>query len=349
MAMSKEQDHILRTEIKDLGEFGLINRICSDITLVHKSSIKGIGDDAAVVQQNGACSLITTDMMLEGVHFDLAYFPLKHLGYKAVISNLSDIYAMNGLAEQITVSIAVSNRFSVEAIELLYEGIKHACKAYDVDLIGGDTTSSLRGLVISVTAIGRQIKEKISYRSGAKPGDYIFVSGELGSAYLGLQLLEREKQIYLENPALQPDLEDQKFAVGKFLKPEARKDLILWLEKAGVVPNAMIDLSDGLSSDLMHLCKQSGVGAEIDETLIPMENEAKLLALKFNIDPTTCALNGGEDYELLMTVSPEDSKKIQYLPGMNYIGEIKDHDFGIKLKTSSGNLHDLKAQGWVHF
>ncbi len=347
--MSSNPESVPRTEINALGEFGLIERLTRPFEVQHAQTLKSVGDDAAVLRNEKACTLVSTDMMIEGVHFDLAYFPLKHLGYKAVVTNVSDLCAMNALCSQITVSIAVSNRFSIEAIELLYEGIHHACKEYQLDLIGGDTCSSLRGLVISITAIGQQDENKISYRNGAKPGDYLFVTGDLGGAFLGLQLLEREKQIFMENPGIQPDLEDQKYAVGRFLKPEARKDTVLWLEKSGVVPNAMIDLSDGLSSDLMHICTQSGVGAEIDESLIPMHQEAKLLALKFNLDPVTCALNGGEDYELLMAVSPEEAKKIQYLPGFSYIGVCTEKENGIKLKTTGGNFHTLKAQGWTHF
>lgn len=347
--MSDSKDTIQRTEIASLGEFGLINHLTRDFPLRQESTVTGVGDDAAVLRGHPGAIVVTTDLMLEGIHFDLAYFPLKHLGYKAVVCNLSDVCAMNAKPEQITVSIAISNRFSVEALDLLYEGIREACRYYEVDLVGGDTTSSLRGLVISITAIGRQSEDKICYRSGAKPGDYLFVTGELGGAFLGLQLLEREKKIFLENPGIQPDLENQRHAVGKFLKPEARKDVVAWLEKAGVVPHAMMDLSDGLSSDLMHLCTQSQVGAEIMESLIPMNEEAKLLALKFQMDPYLCAMNGGEDYELLMAVDPEEAKKIQFLPGFYYIGECKPKEFGIQLKTDQGKLHPMKAQGWVHF
>lgn len=347
--MNSNQDSIQRTEINALGEFRLIDRLTHAFEVQHPETLKAVGDDAAVIRNEKACTVVSTDMMIEGVHFDLAYFPLKHLGYKAVVTNVSDLCAMNAICTQITVSIAISNRFSVEAIELLYEGIRQACKDYQLDLVGGDTCSSLRGLVISITAIGQQEKDKITYRNGAKPGDYLFVTGDLGGAYLGLQLLEREKQIFLENPGVQPDLEDQKYAVGRFLKPEARKDTVLWLEKSGVVPHAMIDLSDGLSSDLMHICSQSGVGAEIDESLIPMHQDAKLLALKFNVDPVTCALNGGEDYELLLAVDPAEAKKIQYLPGFSYIGMCTEKEQGIKLKTTGGNIHELKAQGWAHF
>lgn len=348
--MNEEQNAPQRTEISDLGEFALIDQLTKNFTKYNATTIKAVGDDAAVIKhENQECTLVSTDMMIEGIHFDLAYFPLKHLGYKSIISNLSDVYAMNGIPEQVTVSIAVSNRFSVEALEVLYEGMKLACDHYKVDLVGGDTTASLRGLVISVTAIGKQLEEKISYRSGAKPGDHIFVTGELGAAYLGLQLLEREKQVYLSTPGIQPNLEDQKYLIGKFLKPEAKRETIEWLEKSGVVPTSMIDLSDGLSSDLMHICKQSNVGAELIEQLIPMHIDAKMMALKFHMDPLTCALNGGEDYELLMTVSPQDSEKARFLPELYYIGEIKDADFGVQLKGNSGNMHALKAQGWKHF
>lgn len=347
--MSESKESIQRTEIGSLGEFGLIQRLTNNFPIQQSTTIKAVGDDAAVLRGSDQAMVVSTDLLVEGVHFDLAYFPLQHLGYKAIACNVSDICAMNAYAEQVTVSIAVSNRFSVEALELLYDGMRHACKVYNVDLVGGDTTSSLRGLVISITAIGRQMEHKISYRTGARPGDYFFVTGELGGAYLGLQLLEREKQLFLENPIIQPDLENQRYAVGKFLKPEARKDVVLWLEKAGVVPHAMIDLSDGLSSDLMHICQQSQVGAEITESLIPMSEEAKLLALKFQLDPFVCALNGGEDYELLMAVDPEEARKIQFLPGFHYIGECKPQQSGIQLKTDQGKLHPMKAQGWAHF
>jgi thiamine-monophosphate kinase len=347
--MNQESPLPKRTEIAELGEFGLIRRLTENFPLAQPSSLVGIGDDAAVIAQDGQCTLLTTDMMLEGIHFDLAYFPLAHLGYKAVVTNLSDICAMNGMPGQILVSIAASNRFSVEALELLYQGIRQACSDYRVDLVGGDTCSSLRGLVISVTAIGRQVKEKIAYRHGARPGDLLYVTGNLGGAYLGVQLLEREKQLFLENPTIQPDLEGQSQVIGRFLKPRARYDVVLWLDKAGVVPTAMIDLSDGLSSDLMHLCKASGTGAEIQEALLPIEEEAKLLALKFQVDPMNCALNGGEDYELLFAISPEDAQRIQFLPGLHYIGSCLDASEGISLVGSSGRRHPLKAQGWQHF
>lgn len=347
--MNETPPDIKRTEISDLGEFGLIDQLTKSFITVNECTVKSIGDDAAVLNPENKQVVITTDMMVEGIHFDLAYFPLKHLGYKAVVSNVSDIYAMNAIPKQITVSIAASNRFSVEALEVLYEGIRLACETYGVDLVGGDTTASLRGLVISITAIGLQDPLKIVYRTGAKPGDHIYVTGDLGASYLGLQLLEREKQIYLSNPVIQPDLENQKYLIGKFLKPEAQRETIEWLEKTGIIPHAMIDLSDGLSSDLMHICKQSQCGAEIEEAFIPINEQSKWMALKFHMDPLTCALNGGEDYELLFCVSPEASEKVRMIPGISYIGQIKEADFGVQLKSNSNKLHPLKAQGWVHF
>ncbi|MBK7913374.1 MAG: thiamine-phosphate kinase [Saprospiraceae bacterium] len=347
--MNETPSDIKRTEISELGEFGLIDQLTKSFTKSNECTVKSIGDDAAVLNPENKQVVITTDMMVEGIHFDLAYFPLKHLGYKAVVSNLSDVYAMNAIPKQVTVSISVSNRYSVEALEVLYEGIRLACETYQVDLVGGDTTASLRGLVISVTAIGLQDADKISYRNGAKPGDHIYVSGELGASYLGLQLLEREKQIYLSNPGIQPDLENQKYLIGKFLKPEAQRETVEWLAKTGIVPHAMIDLSDGLSSDLLHICKQSQCGAEIEEALIPLNEQTKWMALKFHMDPLTCALNGGEDYELLLCVSPEDSNKVRMFPDLIYIGQIKDAAFGVQLKSNSNKHHPLKAQGWVHF
>ncbi|MDQ3143056.1 MAG: thiamine-phosphate kinase [Bacteroidota bacterium] len=344
-----EESAVKRTEISELGEFGLIPHLVENFQLRQSSSLKGIGDDAAVIDLGNQVLLVSTDMLVEWTHFDLIYTPLKQLGYKSVVVNLSDIYAMNGHPQQITVSIAVSNRYSVEALEELYEGIRLACEYYKVDLVGGDTTSSPKGLVISVTVIGRQEKTKVSYRSGATPGDQIFTTGELGGAYLGLQILEREKQLFLSDPNIKPDLENQDYLIGRFLKPEARKDAILWLDKAGVIPTAMIDLSDGLSSDLMQICKQSTCGAVIFEDAIPMHPEAQLLALKFNIDPITCALNGGEDYELLLTVKSEDTDKLKFLPGFYHIGEITESKSGIKLLSTSNKLHDLIAQGWKHF
>jgi thiamine-monophosphate kinase len=338
-----------RTDVNTLGEFGLIDHLTRDFPLIQASSLKGIGDDAAVIDYGPFMTVVSTDLLVEGIHFDLAYTPLRHLGYKAVVVNLSDIYAMNAFPRQITVSIAISNRFSVEALEELYAGIRAACDAYKVDLIGGDTTSSPKGLTISVTAIGQGEKELLTYRNGAKVGDLICITGDLGAAYLGLQLLEREKQLWQDNPQLQPDLEEQKYVVGRQLKPEARKDLIETFRHIQLKPTSMIDISDGLASEVFHICKQSNVGALIEETGVPIHPEAQLLALKFKLDPITCALNGGEDYELLFTIDPKDIDKIRFLPEIYIAGEILDAKDGIKLQTQGGNMHPLKAQGWVHF
>ena len=338
-----------RTEISQFGEFGLIEHLTKDFGLKHPTTLKGIGDDAAVIGTDDPVMVVSTDLLVEGIHFDLMYFPLKHLGYKSVVVNLSDIYAMNATPKQITVSIAISNRFSVEALDELYAGIRAACDYYNVDLVGGDTTSSNKGLIISVTAIGEGEKDKLVYRSGAKPGDLICITGDVGAAYLGLQIMEREKQLYLSNPGIQPDLEEQKYLVGRQLKPEARKDMIEIFAKAKLVPTAMIDVSDGVSSDLMHICKQSGVGAIIEETGIPIHEEAKLMALKFNLDPITCGLNGGEDYELLFTIDPKDLEKTKILPDIFIMGEITEKSEGVKFHTNGGKIVDMEAQGWVHF
>ncbi len=337
-----------RTELKDLGEFGLIELLTKNIELKNKSTLRGVGDDAAVVDHGNKKTVISTDLLVEGIHFDLAYTPLKHLGYKAVVVNLSDIYAMNARPTQITVSIAVSNRFSVEAVNEIYNGIHLACKIYGVDLIGGDTTSSLQGLTISVTALGEADEDKIVYRSGAKEGDLICVSGFLGGAYVGLQLLEREKQIYIEHPEMQPDLENKDYIVGKILKPEARKDIIEFFKKSEVLPTSMIDISDGLSSDLIHLCMQSKVGAFIEEKSLPIAQETSVKAMDFKLPPTTCALHGGEDYELLFTINPRDAEKMKYTLDVRIIGEITKSADGINLHTSGGNIKELIAQGWQH-
>ncbi len=339
----------MRTDVNTLGEFGLIEHLTRDFPLRQPSTIKGVGDDAAVIDNGGLCTVVSTDMLVEGIHFDLAYVPLKHLGYKSVVVNLSDIYAMNAFPRQITVSIAISNRYSVEALDELYAGIRAACDMYGVDLVGGDTSSSPRGMIISITAIGQCEKSQIVYRSGARPGDLICITGDLGGAYLGLQLLEREKRIWEENPGVQPDLESQKYCVGRQLKPEARKDMIETFHQSALKPTSMIDISDGLASDLFHICKQSKVGALIEESGVPIHQEAQLLALRFKLDPVTCALNGGEDYELLFTIDPKDVEKVKYLPDIYIAGEILEAKDGIKLNTKGGNLHDLKAQGWVHF
>ncbi len=338
-----------RTEINELGEFRLIDHLTGQAQLQNASSIKGVGDDAAVIDNTGQLTVVSTDMLVEGIHFDLMYMPLKHLGYKSVVVNLSDIYAMNAQPKQITVSLALSNRFPVEALEELYAGIYAACERYGVDLVGGDTSASNKGLIISVTAIGQGESGKLVYRNGARVGDLVCISGDVGAAYLGLQLLEREKQIYLSNPNVQPDLEEQTYLIGRQLKPEARRDIIDMLAKNALVPTAMIDISDGLASDLFHICKQSGVGAYLEESGIPIHPDAQLMALKFQLDPVTCALNGGEDYELLFTIAPQDVDKIRFLPDIYIAGEIVEAKDGIKLHTKGGNIHELQAQGWTHF
>ncbi len=338
-----------RTDVNELGEFGLIDHLTEKAEIKNPSSLKGVGDDAAVIDNGNMKTVVSTDTLIEGIHFDLMYTPLKHLGYKSVIVNLSDIYAMNARPKQVLVSIAISNRFSVEALEELYDGIHTACKYYNVDLVGGDTTSSPKGLHISVTAIGQGEEEKLTYRSGAKVGDIICVTGNLGAAYLGLQLLEREKQIYLSNPGVQPDLEGKDYLVGRQLRPEARKDMIDQFEKAELVPTSMIDISDGLASEIFHICKHSGVGAFIEESGVPINQEAEITAIDFNMDPITCALSGGEDYELLFTVDPKDLEKVKYMADIYIAGEIIPAEDGIKLHTKGGNIHPIKAQGWVHF
>ncbi|MBK6730075.1 MAG: thiamine-phosphate kinase [Bacteroidetes bacterium] len=337
-----------RTEISSLGEFGLIEHLTKNIELKSAFTVCGVGDDAAVIDNSGNLTVVTTDLLIENVHFDLAYTPLKHLGYKSIIVNLSDVYAMNARPKQVTVSIAVSNRFSVESLEELYEGIYFACDEHGVDLVGGDTSSSLSGLVISVTAIGEITEEKLSYRSGAKTGDIICVSGDLGASYVGLQMLEREKQIYLESPAVQPDLENKSHIIGKFLKPTARKNIIDFFEKENIIPNAMIDVSDGLSSDLLHICKQSKCGAHIYESKLPILEETYNSALNFNLDPTMCAMSGGEDYELLFTIPTKDLNKIMENPAITIIGKIVDLENGCILETKGGSQHKITAQGWTH-
>jgi thiamine-monophosphate kinase len=344
-----EEKQTPRTDISTLGEFGLIDRIASGITIRRKETIMGIGDDAAVLDYGGDPIIVTTDLLVEGIHFDMMYYPLKHLGYKAIVVNLSDICAMNAIPKQVTVSIAISNRFSVEAIDELYEGMKKACEVYDVDLVGGDTSASLKGLTISVTAIGSIARDRITYRSGAKPGDILCITGDLGSAYLGLQILEREKQVYLASPESQPELNQKKYLIGRQLKPEARLESVLYFQKVGLLPTAMIDVSDGLASDLMHICKASGVGAFVEEAQVPIHDEARMQAMEFHLDPITCALHGGEDYELLFTVDPKDLEKVRFMDSVYIIGEITPKEDGIKLHTSGGNIHPITAQGWTHF
>lgn len=338
-----------RTDINTLGEFGLIDHLTQGFQLVNSSSLKGIGDDAAIIDNGQLLTVVSTDMLMEGIHFDLMYTPLKHLGYKAVVVNVSDIYAMNAIPKQITVSLALSNRFSVEALDELYQGIKAACDFYGVDLVGGDTSSSLQGLAISITAIGQGEKSKLVYRNTAKVGDLICITGDLGAAYLGLQILERERQLFLSQPDIQPDLENQTYVVGRQLKPEARKDMIEFFAKNQLVPTSMIDISDGLASELFHICTQSKVGAFLEETGIPIHPDTQLQAIKFKLDPVTCALSGGEDYELLFTIDPKDVEKIRFLPDIYIAGEIVDAKDGINLHTTGGNIHPITAQGWKHF
>ena len=347
--MSNQEDHTKRTDVNELGEFALIEHLTKDFPITAPSTVKGIGDDAAVIENGNFQTVVSTDLLVEGIHFDLMYTPLKHLGYKAVVVNLSDIFAMNARPKQVTVSIALSNRFSVEALDELYAGIKAACEHYRVDLVGGDTTSSPRGLFISVTAIGQGEKGKLAYRDRAKVGDLICITGNVGAAYLGLQLLEREKQVYLSNPGVQPDLEEQNYLIGRILKPEARQDMIELFAKNQLVPTAMIDVSDGVSSELFHICKASDVGAFIEESGVPIHPDAEMMALKFQMDPITCALNGGEDYELLFTIDPADLDKVKYLPDIYIMGEIVEASEGIKIHSKGGNIHNLQAQGWKYF
>jgi thiamine-monophosphate kinase len=339
-----------RTDVNTLGEFGLIEHLTKGFPLRHRSSIKGIGDDAAVLNYGDKSIVVSTDILAEGIHFDLMYSPLKHLGYKAVVVNVSDIYAMNAIPKQITVSLAISNRFSVEALEELYAGIRAACDHYNVDLIGGDTTSSNKGLFISITAIGEGDKDKITYRSGAKEGDILCATGNFGAAYLGLQMLEREKQIYLSNPGVQPDLGKNDYIIGRQLKPEARMDMVQdFIPQANFIPTSMIDVSDGLASELFHICKASGVGAVLEESGVAIRPDVEEVAINFKLDPITCALSGGEDYELLFTINPKDLEKVKFMPDIYICGEIVNKKDGVKLHTKGGNIHDLKAQGWLHF
>jgi thiamine-monophosphate kinase len=335
-----------RTELSSVGEFGLIEIIAQSVRIHHPSTIKGIGDDAAVIANEEEVTLVTTDMLIEGIHFDLAYTPLKHLGYKAVTSNLSDLYAMNAKPRQIVISIAVSNRFSLEAVEELYAGINLACHIYKVDLAGGDTTSSVSGLVISVTAIGTAQSSEVVYRNTASVNDLICVSGDLGAAFLGLQLLNREKKIFEENPSIQPDLSGYDYLLERQLKPEARKDIIEQLRTAGIKPTSMIDISDGLASELFHICKQSKTGCRIFENRIPVDVKAAEFAEELNLHPVTCALNGGEDYELLFTVAPGDYDKIKTLKEVSVIGHITPEEEGLIMEDPSGHVIQLKAQGW---
>ncbi len=336
-----------RTEISSLGEFGLIDHLTQNNETRNASTILSVGDDAAVIDHFGRQTVISSDLLLEGVHFDLSYTPLKHLGYKAVVVNVSDIYAMNATPTQIVLSIGFSNRFALESLNEFYEGVYAACEEYNVDLVGGDTTTSLRGFVISVTAIGEVAPDKYVKRSGAKSGDLICVSGELGGAFLGLTLLEREKRIFEETGA-QPDLEGQTYIVGRLLKPEARKDIIEYFAEENILPTSMIDISDGLSSELMHICKQSQLGCVLYEDKLPFADDMKEFAYKLKTDPTACALSGGEDYELLFTVPQSDYDQIKLNPSVSIIGYMTDEGEGKSLITRGGNKHALVAQGWNH-
>lgn len=338
-----------RTEIEKLGEFGLIDRLTQNFETLNASTVLSIGDDAAVIDHFGKQTVITTDLLIEGVHFDLMYTPLKHLGYKSVVVNLSDIYAMNAHPTQITMSVAFSNRFSLEALEEFYEGVAIACDKYGVDLIGGDTSTSQKGLIVSVTALGEVAPDQYIKRSTAESGDLICVSGDLGAAFLGLTLMEREKQIFLENPQIQPNLENEDYIVGRLLKPEARKDIIELLEKLEIKPTSMMDVSDGLSSDVLHLCKQSELGCRIYEEKIPINEASKSAAFKFGLDATVCALNGGEDYELLFTMKQADYDKMTMQEEISVIGYMCDASEGTKLITKGNNLFDITAQGWNAF
>ena len=338
-----------RTEISTLGEFGLIDHLTQNNEIKNASTIVGIGDDAAVLDHFGKQIVVTTDMLVEGIHFDLMYTPLKHLGYKSVIVNLSDVYAMNAIPQQITMSIAFSNRFSLEALNEFYEGVYAACEKYNVDLVGGDTTSSQKGFIISITAIGEVAPDKFVKRSTAAVNDLICVSGDLGGAFLGLTILEREKKVFLETKGIQPDLENQDYIIGRFLKPEARKDIIEFFAAEKILPTSMIDISDGLSSELLHICKQSEKGCVLYEEKIPINEMARLFAYKLELDPTACALSGGEDYELLFTISQDDYNKVAANENISVVGHITEKEEEAILITKGGNKHKLTAQGWNAF
>ncbi len=337
-----------QTQISELGEFGLIERLTKSIEIKNESTLKGVGDDAAILDFKGKQVVVSSDLLTEGIHFNLMYVPLKHLGYKSVVVNLSDICAMNALPRQIVVNIAISNKFSVEAVEEIYSGIHLACEKYGVDLVGGDTTSSLTGLTISITAIGEAEKNDLVYRSGAKPNDLLCVTGDLGGAYMGLQLLERENEVFKVNGKMQPQLQGYGYILERQLKPEARVDIVKALKRIGAKPSSMIDISDGLSSEIMHLCKESNTGCNLYEEKIPMDSQTKKMAEELNINPLVAALNGGEDYELLFTVPLEDHEKIKNDPDFTIIGHMTERGEGTKLITNSGSAIPLKAQGWDH-
>lgn len=335
-----------RTEISTLGEFGLIKHLTENIKLQNPETKYGVGDDAAVLEFNNQQTLVTTDLLMEGVHFDLIYTPMKHLGYKAAIVNFSDIYAMNGTPKQITVSLAVSKRFCIEDLELFYEGLQLACQLHGVDIVGGDTTSSVTGLAISITCIGVANKEEVVYRNSAKETDLICVSGDLGAAYMGLQLLEREKAVFEGQKEVNPDFSGKEYLLERQLKPEARKDIVEALKKEGIRPTAMMDISDGLSSELMHICTQSNVGCRVYEERIPIDYQTAVMAEELNMNVTTCALNGGEDYELLFTVPLTEHDKVAAMKGIKVIGHITKPELGCGLITRDGQEFELKAQGW---
>jgi thiamine-monophosphate kinase len=338
-----------RTEISSLGEFGLIEHLTRNIELQNASTIVGVGDDAAVIDHFGKQTVVSTDLLIEGVHFDLVYTPLKHLGYKSVIVNLSDIYAMNAVPTQITLSLGVSNRFSVEALDEFYEGVYAACEKYGVDLVGGDTAASQKGFIISVTAIGEVTPDKFVKRSTARKGDLLCCTGDLGAAYLGLVILEREKKIFLESPRVRADLEGEKYVIGRLLKPEARKDQVEFFQESGIIPTSMMDISDGLSSEILHLCRQSEAGCVLYEEKIPIAEETRNAAFKFELDPTACALSGGEDYELLFTIAQEDHDKLLLNEQVSVIGYMTEPEKGRKIITKGGNTFDITAQGWNAF
>lgn len=343
--MNKE---IQQTSISELGEFGLIERITKDIQIKNSSTVKGVGDDAAILDYQDKQVVVSSDLLTEGVHFNLMYTPLKHLGYKAVVVNLSDVYAMNAIPKQITVSLALSVKFTVEAVDDLYAGIHLACEKYGVDLVGGDTTSSLTGLTISVTVLGEVEKDAAVLRGGAKPNDLLCVTGDLGGAYMGLQLLERENEVFKVNPKMQPQMEGYDYILERQLKPEARQDIVAAFQKIGIKPTSMIDISDGLSSEIMHLCKNSKVGCNLHEEKIPMDEQTKAMAEEMNINPLVAALNGGEDYELLFTISLEDYEKIKADPDFTIIGHMTEASEGVNLVTTGGSAIPLEAQGWNH-
>ncbi len=343
--MSKSHN---RTELSELGEFGLIDHLTGNLKPKNPAVIKGVGDDTAVIDIGESYLLATKDLLIEGIHFDLTYSPLKHLGYKAVVMNLSDIAAMNGTPEQILIGLAVSNRYSVEALSELYEGIYYACERYKVDMVGGDTTSSPSGMFLSITALGRVDKDKVVYRSTSKVNDLVCVSGDLGGAYMGLLVLEREKSVFKNDPTMQPDLRGHDYILERQLKPEPRFDILAELKKADVKPTAMIDISDGLASEILHICKNSKTGCNIYEDKIPIDTATAMIAEEFNIQPVTAAMNGGEDYELLFTISLSDHDKIKNIKGVTVIGHITDESSGVNLITRNGTAVQIQAQGWEH-